>query len=129
MLILRFLLYLWQLPQNILGLILILFYNPERHFFYNNERISISSKISGGISLGRYVIMSPDYSNSSESIEHEYGHSLQSKYLGPFYLLIIGLPSLLWAWWWNPEREVPYYKFYTESWADKLGGVKRNNYD
>jgi hypothetical protein len=47
--------------------------------------------------------------------------------LGPLYLLVIGLPSLLWAWLGDNYREkhgVSYYDFYTEKWANKLGGAK-----
>ena len=58
-------------------------------------------------------------------VRHEYGHCRQSRILGPFYLLVIGLPSLLWALWWTPGRSVGYYSFYTERLADRLGGVKR----
>ncbi len=46
--------------------------------------------------------------------------------LGPLYLLVIGLPSLLWAA--LHEKVAPgrsYYWFYTERWADRLGGVER----
>lgn len=42
------------------------------------------------------------------------------------YLIVIGLPSLLWAWLGDsiaPGKS--YYWFYTERWADRLGGVKR----
>jgi hypothetical protein len=71
----------------------------------------------GGISLGKYIILSHD---DIDSIKHEYGHSVQSRYLGWLYLLVIGLPSLLWAMFYKGDD---YYKFYTEKNADKLGGV------
>ena len=61
-------------------------------------------------------------------VRHESGHSIQSKYLGPFYLLIIGLPSIIWAGCFSGYRQkhnISYYSFYTERSADKLGGVKR----
>ena len=59
---------------------------------------------------------------------HEYGHSLQSLILGPFYIPFVGIPSFLWA---NMrcfcnlrrKKHVDYYSFYTERWADRLGGV------
>lgn len=47
--------------------------------------------------------------------------------LGPLYLLIIGLPSFLWA---SLKRAGlfrgrDYYSFYTEKWADRLAGIER----
>jgi hypothetical protein len=60
-------------------------------------------------------------------IKHEYGHSVQSAYLGPLYLFVIGIPSLIWAGFfdnWREKHNKSYYWFYTESWADKLGGAK-----
>ena len=119
------LLYLWQLPQNLLGLILAAIYWPESSHGFSGERVFIASRMKGGISLGRYIIVSNDYYLDPTSVLHEYGHALQSRYLGPLYLLIIGLPSLLWAWWWKASRGVSFYWFYTEKWADKLGGVDR----
>ena len=74
----------------------------------------------GGISLGEYIFLN---NNRVASIKHEYGHSIQSKYLGPLYLLVIGIPSLLWAMF--GKCEDAYFRFYTERWDDKLGGVDR----
>ena len=59
---------------------------------------------------------------------HEKGHRIQSKILGPFYLIVIGLPSLIWATLHSSVRRlgtIDYFSFYTEKWADRLGGVKR----
>ena len=61
---------------------------------------------------------------------HEYGHTLQSRKLGPVYLFVIGLPSIIWAGcfkWYRKKYNKSYYSFPTESWADKLGGVEREN--
>ena len=44
------------------------------------------------------------------------------------YLIIIGLPSLIWASIYGkliPYTNNGYYKFYTEKRADRLGGVER----
>ena len=59
---------------------------------------------------------------------HEYGHTIQSNFLGPLFLIIIGLPSIIWAGCFDRYRRkhnISYYQFYTEKWADALGGVKR----
>ncbi len=63
-------------------------------------------------------------------IAHEYGHTIQSHKLGPIYLLVIGLPSLIWAGCfdkWREKHNKSYYWLYTEAWADKLSGVKRED--
>lgn len=124
--ILDIILYLWQLPQNLAGLLLVLVLKPEDSYQFNRARLYYATRMRGGISLGRYIIVRSamrDYSGRTEW--HEYGHSRQSMFLGPLYLLIIGLPSLLWAAVWQPGHGSSYYDFYTEKWADKLGGVDR----
>ena len=124
--IVEILLYVWQLPQNLLGLLLVLILRPEFSVEFNGYRLYYASRMRGGISLGQYVIIHDvlkDYTGKTEY--HELGHSMQSRYLGPFYLFVIGLPSILWAGWWNEGRNRSYYSFYTERWADRLGGVNR----
>lgn len=129
-----FLLYVWQFPQNLVGLIIRLFCPADigkDENFRDDINVYISSRMSGGISLGKYIILSKYYSNyifDKDTWNHEYGHTRQSKYLGPLYLFIIGIPSLIWAALYGTairETKNGYYKFYTEKWADKLGGVKR----
>ncbi len=119
-------LYLWQLPQNLLGLLFLLVLRPEMRL--NDGGLAVvyrSRRMMGGISLGRYVFL--NWSQTTDrTVFHELGHCRQSRMLGPLYLLVIGLPSLLWAW--LGDRIAPdksYYWFYTERWADRLGGVKR----
>lgn len=120
------LLYLWQLPQNLVGLLLVHILKPEDSYTFNRARLYYATRMHGGISLGRYIIVASsvkDYTGRTEW--HEYGHCRQSMFLGPLYLLVVGLPSLLWAAVWQPGHGSSYYDFYTEAWADKLGGVDR----
>lgn len=122
------LLYLWQLPQNLIGLLLLKILEPEDAYDFEDVRLYYSTQMRGGISLGRYIIIRTgihDYTGKTE--RHELGHTIQSRYLGWFYIPVIGIPSLLWAAWWNPCRKVSYYWFYTERWADHLGGVQRDD--
>ena len=119
-------LYLWQLPQNLIGLLLVLILPPEESYDMDGCRLYYATRMRGGISLGRYVIVRSwmkDYTGNTE--RHELGHAKQSRMLGWFYLFVIGIPSLLWAAWWNEGRNRDYYSFYTERWADHLGGVNR----
>ena len=120
------LLYAWQLPQNLLGLLLVLILQPEEAYDMDGCRLYYATRMRGGISLGRYVIVRSwmkDYTGNTE--RHELGHAKQSRMLGWFYLFVIGIPSILWAAWWNEGRNRDYYSFYTECWADHLGGVNR----
>ena len=110
--------YLWQLPQNLLGEILVLFYRARDGEDYRDVRIHYSPRIRGGISLGRYIIINP-YLQSEKLKMHEWGHTRQSLRLGWLYLPVIGLPSLLWA----SRPRADYFSFWTERWANLLGGV------
>lgn len=121
------LLYIWQLPQNLLGLLVVAFTLPSSVIPVDDDEAVVRSsyRMRGGISLGRYVVISI-YASTTETIRHELGHCRQSRMLGPLYLPVIGIPSLLWAAFGSmvcPFRE--YHWFYTEAWADRLGGVER----
>ena len=119
-------LWIWQLPQNLLGLLLVAILKPEYSYAFNRARLYYATRMRGGISLGRYIIVRynlQDYTGRTEW--HEYGHSQQSMFLGPLYLPVIGIPSLIWAAVFRPGSGRSYYAFYTEAWADKLGGVDR----
>jgi hypothetical protein len=120
------LLYIWQLPQNLLGLLLVAVLNPDDRYDFEGATLCYSSRMSGGISLGRYIVVDSRMADYTGKVErHELGHTMQSKILGPLYLLVIGLPSILWAAWHRKHKERSYFAFYTERWADKLGGVER----
>lgn len=131
-------LYIWQLPQNLLGLILIAFYRPERkHILDNGVEVHYATRMKGGISLGNYALVNTcHYRNNMEeslkrdTVRHEaIGHHKQSLMFGPLYLLIIGISSGVWCSIYGrlvPYTKNGYYTFWTESWADKLAGVKRN---
>ena len=123
------LLYIWQLPQNLVGLLMLAIVRPEDIYDYEGEKLCYSyRRMRGGISLGKYIIVRSAFRGMNDQTEkHELGHARQSRILGPLYLLVIGLPSLLWALWWRErDRGVSYYSFYTERWADTLGGVTRD---
>lgn len=118
------LLWLWQLPQNILGLLVILF--TGAHKIAGTSEWVAFRRPYFGVSLGNYVIFGST-GGSVDSSRHEYGHQKQSKILGPLYLILIGIPSLLG----NIVFRLfkidlrHYYKLPWEAWADKLGGVIR----
>lgn len=125
--------YIWQLPQNLLGLFLLLWYQHEEEYHRLNGRTFYYTKeMPSGISMGNYIIMNRE--DREDGMKHEYGHTIQSRYLGPVYLLIIGLPSGLWnlidRYMVTPmigyKRSYNlYYSMPWEAWADRLGHVKR----
>lgn len=123
MALLRIILWLWQLPQNLLGLLLRLHYKGTKSK-YKGVTFIVSPDMGGGLSLGSTVFVHYPYEMAWKTWWHEYGHTRQSLYLGPLYLLVIGIPSLIWADNWRRWSN-DYYSFYTEKWADKLGDVWR----
>lgn len=123
-------LFLWQLPQNIIGIIWLninlIFYYGISHIKTINDNIYVYElpANTGSVSLGKYIIVSK-YRNDL-TIQHEYGHCKQSMYLGPLYLIVIGIPSIIWASiypYLNTNKS--YYWLFCEKWADKLANIKR----
>lgn len=121
------LLTLWTLPQNVLGLIIyLLCYIRQRDSFVYNGRVVTNWKLSSGVSLGWFIFIHANA--TADTLNHEYGHTRQSIMLGWFYLIAVGLPSIIWAGLFTNYRRrtgKSYYSIYPENWADKLGGVKR----
>ena len=120
---------IWTLPQTIVGLIILPFLGKKKFirkhgccYIYECENMS------GGISLGTFIFVSPSSAKKEAIIEHEIGHYYQSLYLSWLYLIIIGIPSCLWSCFCN---DTCYYSFYTERWANKIMGlkVKHNQYN
>ena len=133
--LLEIVLYIWQLPQNIVGLFVLLFYKPTTKKIYNHIYNDIyyyqTNSFPGGISLGKYIILGHD---DRLSILHEHGHQIQSRYFGPLYLIAVGIASVFFnnLWdriahkkWTKEQRIKWYYNRYPEKWADKLGGAIR----
>lgn len=106
--------YIWQLPQHIIGFILTRFCEPIDDVWV--------WRFKSAVSLGKYIVMRRKHSD--KTYKHEHGHSKQSIILGPLYLIIIGIPSVIGN---IVHRFIKfnYYKQPWEWWADKLGGVVR----
>lgn len=122
-----FFLTLWQLPQCLLGAIIWLVCRlKKRTSKVYNGRVLTEWGLGGGLSLGYFIFVSQTASDNTK--QHEWGHTKQSQFLGWLYLLVIGLPSIIWAGCFEKYRQrngVSYYSLFCEKWADKLGGVAR----
>lgn len=126
------LLFIWQLPQNIIAVLMLPFLGKLELIACRNYAFCfIGEKMQGGISLGSFVYVSKSLSKYETHIAHELdGHTVDSKYFGPLYLFIIGIPSICWAGLRNTKKHPNYYTFYTEKWANKhakLKVIKRSN--
>ena len=90
----------WEFPQTFVGIVLVTYFIVRG--LVNNIEISegvlvVTAKGRwGGVSLGNYIIGSEQISPTvgNHLFMHEYGHSIQSRNVGPLYLLIFGIPSL-----------------------------------
>lgn len=120
----------WELPQTLLGWLIMAFFmlfveNTTKHRL-NNEVVLVTIKQPlFGVSLGRYVVL--NYLMGTQTLNHEIGHCIQSKILGPLYLIVVGLPSITMniLSTFGILRRDRYYKRWPESWADELGEVNR----
>lgn len=122
---------IWELPQNILGFLVVKLTKAKKSTEFVD--VYVCKKLfNSGVSLGRYIIFQEDCVTIRD-VKHEKGHQAQSKMYGWFYLLIVGLPSVvrnIWDRvahknWTNTQRVMWYYGSFPEKQADKLGGVVR----
>ena len=112
----------WGLPQTLLGVIVYLVNRKMPHETYRGCIVT-RWKQRGSLGVGMFLFLSTE---DPQVRVHEYGHSIQSMILGPLFLIIMGIPSFLWA---NlppcrrlrKEKGVSYYRFYPESNANWLG--------
>lgn len=128
----------WGLPQTLVGLIVFLAHFRDEHFSFHGAVVTTWENKSS-VSLGMFVFVAedPNYIRRFQGrfstgelfrrlLVHEYGHTIQSLLLGPFYLIIIGIPSFLWGFLPNLGKkrrteQLSYFAFYTEKWANSLG--------
>ncbi|HCA29320.1 MAG TPA: hypothetical protein DEP23_07055 [Ruminococcaceae bacterium] len=116
---------MFEFPQNIIGYIGTLLFHE--HYQYKDATVTHVNGTWGAVTLGKYIFADDNYYHDETIIRHEYGHRLQSKRLSVLYLLVIGIPSIVWAGCfeqWRQKHNIPYGWFYTEAWADRLGGVR-----
>ena len=119
-------LFIWQLPQHLLAILyigyLVMMCKDLGVDSRYKQAIVIPCVMRGAVTLGCYVFVGLN-SEYRKTVKHELGHTIQSKILGPLYLIIIGIPSITYC---GLRRIFPslrkknYYDFYTEKWANNL---------
>lgn len=128
----------WGFFQSALGLLVFLLHLREKHAWYHGALVT-QWKARSSVSLGMFVFLAkeppfygsrdqqrPPQERSQRLLVHEYGHTVQSLILGPFYLPVIGIPSALWAGLPALRRRretehLSYFSFFPEKWANRLG--------
>lgn len=145
----KFWLFVWQILQNIIGFIITRFACGKICYNINNTFCNVyfvKHLFKSGVSLGNYIIFDQIYCEYRESdkfnkrlifensVRHEHGHQIQSQRFGPFYFIVVGIPSLFrniyhrifhknWS---SLRKSNWYYGSYPEKQADQLGCVLRN---
>ena len=119
-------LFIWQLPQHLLAILyigyLIMMSKDLGIDSRYKQAIVIACIMRGAVTLGNYVFVGLN-SEYRKTVKHELGHTIQSKILGPLYLIVIGIPSITYC---GLRRIFPslrkknYYNFYTERTANYL---------
>ena len=117
-------LFIWQLPQHIVALIyfgyLVMMCKDLGIDSRYKQAIVIPCIMRGAITLGNYVFVGLN-SEYKETVKHELGHTIQSKILGPLYLIVIVIPSITYC---GLRRLFPslrkknYYNFFSETSAN-----------
>ena len=119
----------WGLIQSLAGAVVFLVLIKREHFLYRGS-IATVWKNRSSASIGAFIFISDSLSGGlkDDIVKHEFGHTVQSMILGPLYFPVISIPSLLWCMLpcfvkMRLEKKIDYYSFYTESWANILGGT------
>lgn len=121
--LLKIILFIWELLQNLAGFLYLKLSKYKftvRYFLNGNTQIKYyyAQEFPGGLTLGEFI-----FTNGPKHVKHESGHVKQSRILGPLFLPFIGLNSLLHAALHDCKAHGKEYDhFWTEKWADHLGG-------
>ena len=118
--------WLWGFPQTLIGAFFWLLHRKRPHFTFNGCAVTVW-KVSGSLGMGMFLFLNEEhYARDPQVLIHEFGHAVQSAFLGPLFLPVMGIPSFLWC---NlpvcrrlrKEKGISYYSFYPESTANRLG--------
>ena len=129
----------WGIPQTLAGLFVFLLNIGCPHKMFHGA-VCTSWKLKKSLSLGMFIFVTDDPFFFYEDLKgrltydefftmlavHEYGHTIQSLMFGPLYLILVGLPSIIWA-----DRpslvnkrmrdKISYFSVFPEDQANRLG--------
>ena len=125
----------WGIVQNVLGFLLFLTVLRKRHYLFRTSLVT-EWKFPYSASYGMFVFLNREEDTSDpkkvlhkweyDMLVHEYGHSIQSMLLGPLFLPVIAIPSVIWAT--APffeklrnRKKLSYHWLYCEKWANAMG--------
>ena len=89
----------WELPQTMFALLLMVFMRTKPLDHKKRIRRTHSNGYLTCFSLGEFSFFSWNDIGTwdwDDTQKHELGHSIQSRILGPLYLILIALPSVIW---------------------------------
>ena len=120
--------FLWQLPQNLVALLVMPFLGKLTFVDYRHHCVGYACsrfpKNADGVSLGSFAFFHPDAVDNEFTIRHEMdGHTMDSKIFGPLYLFVIGIPSMCHILF--IKKGDDYYNFYTERRANRHAGLDK----
>lgn len=126
--------WIWGLPQNLAGAVIaaVTWKQAVRRERFRTALVLRYGKRSwlaakGAFSLGMFLFIPEAKWVDERVVVHEYGHTVQSLILGPLFLPVVGIPSILWAWYFGSHRDlcrrrgITYGSRFPESSANRLG--------
>lgn len=126
-----FLQFTWGILQNIAGVIVrlsvLIGSGKEARMGACHGAVVTKWKKNYSMGLGMFIFFGHEGAPDAKNVlSHEYGHTVQSAWLGPLFLPVIGIPSYAWAFLPScvkkrKEQGIKYCSFYPESWANRLG--------
>ena len=126
----KVLLWIWQLPQNIVGFIMSLMWHTciQRDVEMADgvhKDVTFYMYPYNSVSLGDYRFIR--HNSGDLTYRHENGHSYQSRIFGPLYLIVVGLPSVIRNLIWRTPygKTHDYYSGWPENDADRRAGIER----
>ena len=113
----------WGILQNIAASLIFLRYIRCPHRRYHGAIVTEWDR-NRYMALGMFIFVKKGC--DERLLVHEFGHTIQSAYLGPLFSLVIGLPSTVWArvsifHKLRHDRQISYYSLFCERWANSLG--------
>lgn len=129
---LNIILAIWQLPQILLGLVMLLIFRNKTEYTNPYNGITVWNINSHGafgtacFSTGPIIVTCSD-KVEEDTLKHETGHSLSSIRTGLFYHIVISLPSVCLFWYRRIAKKDMdfYYSHFPENLAEKHGMTNR----